>query len=358
MEAIYNNVKEDFEVDESILEPNLNSEERLIDTVKSSLEQQDNYILHVKQKNKRRKGQRITSSMKMGSSNPQSRMNIHRQSVRSISDAPNIIGAARIRHENDVCTYLLVGMAWCTVIFLFPFSILFIFRVVQEFERAVIFRLGRLRKSSSGPGIILVLPCIESVSKVDMRTVSFDVAPQEVLTKDSVTVAVDAVVYYRVFNPAVSIANVENAQESTRLLAQTSLRNVLGQKSLSEILSERESVSRAMRECLDEATDPWGIEVERVEFKDVRLPVSLQRAMATEAEATREARAKVIAAEGEQRASKALKGAADIIALSPCAIQLRYLQTLNNIAAEKNSTIIFPVPMDLLETFGNSSRRN
>ncbi len=186
-----------------------------------------------------------------------------------------------------------------------------------------------------------------------MRTVSFDVPPQEVLTKDSVTVAVDAVVYYRVFNPVISIANVENSQESTRLLAQTSLRNVLGTNSLAEILSNREAVSQCMREILDDATDDWGIKVERVEIKDVRLPIQLQRAMATEAEAAREARAKVIAAEGEQKASKALRNAAEILKESSISIQLRYLQTLQNIAVEKNSTIIFPVPIELLSSFMN-----
>ncbi|RNA42261.1 Stomatin [Brachionus plicatilis] len=283
------------------------------------------------------------------------RQMMHRPSVRSISEMPNIIGVQPSENKHDICTYVLCALSWLSVIIFFPFSLPWIFRVVKEYERAVIFRLGCLKKSPAGPGI---LPCIESVTKVDIRTVSFDVAPQEVLTKDSVTVSVDAVVYYRVFNPAVSVANVENAQESTRLLAQTSLRNVLGQKSLSEILSDRESVSRALRECLDEATDPWGIEVERVEFKDVRLPVQLQRAMATEAEATREARAKVIMAEGEQRAAKAIKGAADIISTSRTAIQIRYLQTLSSIASEKNSTIIFPIPIEILDSLKGSDNKN
>lgn len=184
-----------------------------------------------------------------------------------------------------------------------------------------------------------------------MRTVSFDVPPQEVLTKDSVTVAVDAVVYFRVQNATMSIANVEDSNRSTKLLAQTTLRNVLGTKNLSEILSERESISHLMQSSLDEATDPWGVKVERVEVKDVRLPVQLQRAMAAEAEATREARAKVIAAEGEQRASRALKEAADVMCESHVALQLRYLQTLSTISAEKNSTIIFPLPIDLLQNF-------
>jgi len=196
--------------------------------------------------------------------------------------------------------------------------------------------------------MFFILPCIDSYQKVDLRVVSFDVPPQEVLTKDSVTVAVDAVVYFRIYNATMSITNVENANRSTRLLAQTTLRNVLGTKNLSEILGERESISETMQTSLDEATDPWGVKVERVEVKDVRLPQQLQRAMAAEAEASREARAKVIAAEGEMNASRALKEAAEIISESPSALQLRYLQTLTTISAEKNSTIIFPLPVNFL----------
>ncbi|XP_064119711.1 mechanosensory protein 2-like isoform X12 [Macrobrachium nipponense] len=222
-------------------------------------------------------------------------------------------------------------------------------KVVQEYERAVIFRLGRLLKGGAkGPGIFFVVPCLDSYRKVDLRTVSFDVPPQEVLSKDSVTVSVDAVVYYRVSNPMAAVCNISDFSHSTRLLAATTLRNVLGTKNLAEILSERESISHNMQSSLDEATDPWGVKVERVEIKDVRLPVQLQRAMAAEAEAAREARAKVIAAEGEQRASRALKEAAEVINESPAALQLRYLQTLSQISAEKNSTIIFPLPIDLI----------
>ncbi|KAK2715214.1 hypothetical protein QYM36_010012 [Artemia franciscana] len=224
--------------------------------------------------------------------------------------------------------------------------------VVQEYERAVIFRLGRLLKGGArGPGIFFIVPCIDSYRKVDLRTVSFDVPPQEVLSRDSVTVSVDAVVYFRIKNPIMATNNVEDYSHSTRLLAATTLRNVLGTKNLAEILSERETISHVMQSTLDEATDPWGVKVERVEIKDVRLPVQLQRAMAAEAEAAREARAKVIAAEGEQKASRALKEAAEVIAESPAALQLRYLQTLNAISAEKNSTIIFPLPIDLIRHF-------
>ncbi|KAJ9574039.1 hypothetical protein L9F63_008565, partial [Diploptera punctata] len=212
-----------------------------------------------------------------------------------------------------------------------PISLCLSFKVVQEYERAVIFRLGRLRKGGArGPGIFFILPCIDTYCKVDLRTVSFDVPPQEVLSKDSVTVCVDAVIYYRVREPLAAVVNVNNYSHSTRLLAATTLRNVLGTRNLAEILSEREAISHTMQTALDEATDPWGVKVERVEMKDVRLPLQLQRAMAAEAEAAQ---------------------ASDVIAESPAALQLRYLQTLNTISAEKNSTIIFPLPLDIVTPF-------
>ncbi|XP_066977746.1 band 7 protein AGAP004871-like isoform X4 [Macrobrachium rosenbergii] len=247
------------------------------------------------------------------------------------------------------CAIILTIVSYLLIIATFPFSLCMCIKVVQEYERAVIFRLGRLLKGGAkGPGIFFVVPCLDSYRKVDLRTVSFDVPPQEILSRDSVTVSVDAVVYYRVSDPIMAETNVEDYSHSTRLLAATTLRNVLGTKNLAEILSERESISHNMQSSLDEATDPWGVKVERVEIKDVRLPVQLQRAMAAEAEAAREARAKVIAAEGEQRASRALKEAAEVINESPAALQLRYLQTLSQISAEKNSTIIFPLPIDLI----------
>ncbi|XP_040574653.1 band 7 protein AGAP004871 isoform X5 [Lepeophtheirus salmonis] len=258
-----------------------------------------------------------------------------------------------------LCGWLLTMISWLLVVVTLPFSLCVCFKVVQEYERAVIFRLGRLLSGGSrGPGIFFVLPCIESYQKVDLRTITLGVPPQEVLTKDSVTVSVDAVVYYRVSNATVSVANVENAHHSTRLLAQTTLRNILGTKNLHEILSDRESISGSMQSNLDEATAAWGIKVERVEIKDARLPVQLQRAMAAEAEAAREARAKVIAAEGEQKASRALREASKVIAESSSALQLRYLQTLNSISAEKNSTIIFPLPIDFLSHFLNRGNGN
>lgn len=265
-----------------------------------------------------------------------------------------VIGGDDASRSGDIgcCGSILMFLSFIVVMVTFPISLFFCIKVVQEYERAVIFRLGRLLSGGSkGPGIFFVLPCIEGYTKVDLRTVSFDVPPQEILTSDSVTVSVDAVVYYRVCNPTISVANVENAHHATRLLAQTTLRNILGTKSMSEILADREAISKAMQSMLDEATIHWGIKVERVEIKDVRLPKQLQKAMAAEAEASREARAKVLAAEGEHNASKALKEAADIIRTSPAALQLRYLQTLNQIASEKNSTIIFPLPVDFLSSF-------
>uniref|UniRef100_A0A914L5X6 Band 7 domain-containing protein n=1 Tax=Meloidogyne incognita TaxID=6306 RepID=A0A914L5X6_MELIC len=251
-----------------------------------------------------------------------------------------------------LCQWGFWFLGWLIVLATFPVSVCFCLKVVKEYERAVIFRLGRLiGGGSKGPGIFWVMPCIESYVRVDLRTVSFSVPPQEILTRDSVTVSVDAVVYYRIMNATVSVANVENAHHSTRLLAQTTMRNMLGIKTLAEILSDRDSIALTMQTLLDEATDSWGIKVERVEIKDVRLPLQLQRAMAAEAEATREARAKVIAAEGEQRASNSLKEAATMLADSPAALQLRFLQTLNSVAAEKNSTIIVPIPVEIIRHF-------
>merc|ERR1712110_702702 len=244
---------------------------------------------------------------------------------------------------------LIYVISMILIICTFPFSLCVCIKQVQEYERAVIFRLGRIKKGGAvGPGLFFIIPCMDNIVVTDLRTVTFDVPPQEILTKDSVTVAVDAVVYYKIREPLAAVCNVQDAAKSTRLLASTTLRNILGTKSLSEIMGDRESIGEGLLAQLDAATDPWGIEVERVEIKDVRLPQQLQRAMAAEAEAARDARAKVIAAEGEQKASRALKEASDVLSDSPSALQLRYLQTLTNISAEKNSTIIFPLPIDML----------
>ncbi|XP_034304124.1 mechanosensory protein 2 isoform X3 [Magallana gigas] len=255
------------------------------------------------------------------------------------------------------CGYILMAFSYVLVALFFPLSLCLTIKVVQEYERAVIFRLGRvLPGGAKGPGLFFILPCIDDFKKTDMRTLTYDVPPQEILTKDSVTVAVDAVIYIRIFDATMATVNVSDAYQSTRLLAATTLRNVLGTRLMAELLTDRESIASNMKVQLDEATDPWGVKVERVEIKDVRLPIQLQRAMAAEAEASREARAKIVAAEGEQKASRALKEAADVMMESPAAIQLRYLQTLNSIAAEKNSTIIFPLPIDLLSSVGFPKR--
>merc|ERR1711953_232182 len=264
--------------------------------------------------------------------------------------------------DGGCATSCVSGLTWFISIFLiivtFPISLIFCVRIVQEYERAVLFRLGRVKRNGTvGPGMFFIVPCLDTIMVIDLRTVSFDVPPQEILTRDSVTVAVDAVVYYKINGPMAAVCNVEDFSKSTKLLASTTLRTILGTKSLAEILSDRENISETMMLQIDRATDPWGVKVERVEVKDVRLPTSLQRAMAAEAEAAREARAKVIAAEGEMKASKALKEASDVISESPAALQLRYLQTLTHISAEKNSTIIFPLPIDLINNMVNLSTK-
>ncbi|KAG1943929.1 stomatin [Pimephales promelas] len=253
--------------------------------------------------------------------------------------------------NSGFCGYLLSFFSFLLVVLTFPVSVWFCMKIVQEYERAVIFRLGRLIGGAKGPGLFWIIPCVDTFRKVDLRTVSFEIPPQEVLTKDSVTIMVDAVVYYRIFNPTVSITKVENANQATQMIAQTTLRNMLGTKSLTDILKDREDMSEQMEAVLYAASKNWGIKVERVELKDVKLPTSLQRAMAAEAEATRDARAKVIAADGEMKASRALKEAADVMSESPAALQLRYMQTLTEIATEKNSTIVFPFPIDLISNF-------
>merc|ERR1719362_1103858 len=253
-----------------------------------------------------------------------------------------------------ICAHLLTVAALFMVVTTLPLSLLFVIKVVQEYERAVIFRLGRLLAGGArGPGVFFIIPCVDVYEKIDMRSQTFEIPPQEILTKDSVTVFVNAIMYYKVANAIHAVANVDDYSGSARLLAATTLRNVLGTLTLGDILCNREAIAREMKTVLDEGTEPWGVMVERVEVKDVRVPEQLQRAMAAEAEAAREARAKVIAAEGEHKASRALKHAAEVMEQSPAAVQLRYLQTLNNISAENNSTIIFPVPIDIMAHFVN-----
>jgi regulator of protease activity HflC (stomatin/prohibitin superfamily) len=223
-------------------------------------------------------------------------------------------------------------------------------RVVQQYERGVIFVLGRLI-GPKGPGIFLVPPFVTRMIKVDLRIVTLTVPPQEVITRDNVTIKVTAVIYFYVVDPANAVVNVMNFIQATTQIGQTTLRNVLGQSELDELLSQRNKINRELQAIIDETTERWGVKVTAVEIKDIELPVTMQRAMAKQAEAEREKRAKVIHAEGELQASAQLAQAAQMIGSQPATLQLRYLQTLTEIAVEKNSTIIFPLPLDLIEPF-------
>ena len=220
-------------------------------------------------------------------------------------------------------------------------------RIVQEYERGVIFRLGRL-VGAKGPGLFLIIPFVDKMTKVDLRVVALDVPTQEAITKDNVTLKVNAVVYYRVIDPCAAVVNVMDYRMATWQIAQTSLRNVLGQHELDDLLAERDRLNLRLQEIIDEATEPWGVKVSVVEVKDVELPDNMKRAMAKQAEAERERRSKVINAEGEFEAAAQLANAARLISAAPGALQLRYLQTLTVIAEEQNSTILFPLPMDLI----------
>jgi len=229
-------------------------------------------------------------------------------------------------------------------------------KILREYERAVIFRLGRLI-GAKGPGIIFLIPIVDRMVRVSLRTVVMDVPEQDVITKDNVSLKVNAVVYFRVVQAEKAIVEVENFLFATSQLSQTTLRSVLGQSQLDELLAERERINQKLQMIIDSQTEPWGIKVSNVEVKHVDLPPEMQRAMAKQAEAERERRAKVIHAEGEFQASKKLKDAADIIATEPIALQLRFLQTLTEVASEKNSTTIFPVPIDLLTPFLNKGKK-
>jgi len=233
-------------------------------------------------------------------------------------------------------------------------------RILRDYERAVIFRLGRKSKAvfnpgggGNGPGLIILVPLIDRMIKVSLRTVVMDVPPQDVITKDNVSIKVNAVVYFRVMDPEKAILDVENYLFATSQLSQTTLRSVLGQSELDELLSEREKINLKLQQIMDNHTEPWGIKVSNVEVKQIDLPQEMQRAMAKQAEAERERRSKIIAAEGEYQASQRLADAAEILSNQPSALTLRYLQTLREIATENNSTTIFPVPIDLLKPFLN-----
>lgn len=229
-------------------------------------------------------------------------------------------------------------------------------RVLREYERGVIFRLGRLI-GGKGPGIIFLIPIVDRMVKVSLRTVVLDVPPQDVITKDNVSIKVNAVLYFRVIHPEKSVVEVENFLFATSQLSQTTLRSILGQSELDELLSQRDKINRELQKIIDEHTEPWGIKVSNVEVKQIDLPIEMQRAMAKQAEAERERRAKVVHAEGEFQASQKLSDAAAVISVNPIALQLRFLQTLTEVAADKNSTILFPVPIDLLEPFLDRTKK-
>jgi regulator of protease activity HflC (stomatin/prohibitin superfamily) len=229
--------------------------------------------------------------------------------------------------------------------------------VLNEYERAVVFRLGRMLPQPKGPGVVLILWPIDRIVRISLRTVVLDVPPQDVITRDNVSVKVNAVVYFRVLDPNRAVVEVENYHYATSQMAQTTLRSVLGQADLDGLLSEREELNDRLQAIIDRQTDPWGIKVSAVEVKHVDLPQEMQRAMAKQAEAEREKRAKVIHAEGERQAAASLAEAANLMSQNPVTLQLRYLQTLNEIAAEKNSTILFPLPMDVITPFIDAAQR-
>ncbi len=244
---------------------------------------------------------------------------------------------------------LLLKFIYTIAIAAFIFRIFF--RVIRDYERGVIFRLGRVLDKPKGPGLIFLIPGIDKAVIIPLRTVTLDVPPQDIITKDNVSVKLNAVVYYRVMDPTKSVIEVEDYEFATSQISQTTLRSVVGQVELDEVLSNREKINSSLQEIIDKQTDPWGIKVSVVEIKHVDLPEEMRRAMARQAEAERERRAKVIAAEGEFQASDKLKQAATVIAEHPMALQMRYLQTLVEISSDKSSTIIVPVPIDLFKVF-------
>jgi regulator of protease activity HflC (stomatin/prohibitin superfamily) len=248
-----------------------------------------------------------------------------------------------------------VAIAILLVILLFLFAAI---KVAREYERGVIFRLGRLLPNPKGPGLFILIPVVDRMVRVDLRTITLNVPPQEVITKDNVPVRVNAVAYFRIIEPKAAIVQVENFMVATSQIAQTTLRSVLGQHLLDELLSERDKINAILQGIIDESTAPWGIKVSIVEVKDVEIPSGMQRAMARQAEAERERRAKVINAEGEFQASERLRDAAAVMAEEPIAIQLRYLQTLLEIGSANASTIVFPAPIDLITPLIERHRGN
>jgi len=247
---------------------------------------------------------------------------------------------------SKIVRWLLLGLGGILLIPLLPFSV----RIVSEYERGVIFRLGRLI-GAKGPGLFILIPIVDRMQKVDLRTVTLDVPSQEAITRDNVTVKVNAVIYFRVVEPTLAVVRILDYVRATSQISQTTLRSVLGQSDLDELLGQREQINQRLQHIIDEQTEPWGVKVTAVEVKDVELPSTMQRAMARQAEAERERRAKIISADGEYQASERLREAAEVMAAEPITVQLRFLQTLTEVAAENNSTIVFPVPVDLIEMF-------
>jgi regulator of protease activity HflC (stomatin/prohibitin superfamily) len=248
--------------------------------------------------------------------------------------------------ESNVVARILTVIGYILLIPLFPLAV----KIVQEYERGVIFRLGRLQ-GAKGPGLFIILPIVDRMVKMDLRVLTLDVPSQEIITRDNVTVKVDAVIYFRVVNPEDAVVKVENYFRATALIAQTTLRSTIGQSELDTLLAHRDEINQHLQITIDEATEPWGIKVAMVEVRDVLLAPEMVRSMAAQAEAERVRRAKIIHAEGEFQASEKLAEAGRIITASPGTLQLRYLQTLTEIASERNSTILFPFPIDLIQSF-------
>src|SRR5437868_10581270 len=242
-------------------------------------------------------------------------------------------------------------IALAVIVFIFVLFFIAAVKVAREYERGVIFRLGRLLDPPKGPGLFLLIPIVDRMVRVDLRTITLNIPPQEVITKDNVPARVNAVAYFRIVDPKAAIVNIENFMVATSQIAQTTLRSVLGQHMLDELLSEREKINAILQGIIDEQTAPWGIKVSIVEVKDVEIPQGMQRAMARQAEAERERRAKVINAEGEFQASERLKDAAVVIEAHPIALQLRYLQTLLELGSSQSTTIVFPAPVDIISAF-------
>ena len=244
-----------------------------------------------------------------------------------------------------------VGIALAVVLLVLVLFLIGALKVAREYERGIVFRLGRLLPEPKGPGLFILIPIVDKMVKVDLRTITLNIPPQEVITKDNVPVRVNGVAYFRIVDPKAAVVQVENYMVATSQIAQTTLRSVLGQHSLDELLSEREKINGILQGIIDEQTAPWGIKVSIVELKDVEIPQGMQRAMARQAEAERERRAKVISAEGEFQASERLKDAAVVIEAHPIALQLRYLQTLLELGPSASTTIVFPAPVDIISSF-------